>query len=153
MKVDYKKLELGEIYLLSNLWQKLIYHLLDNSERHKDYFEKRKFNERIKPFIEKVHNGEYLIEVAYDVDTNEDIGYCFSSINEQKVGEIDSIYIDKRYRGLSIGDYFMRSALHFFETYNADKMVLSVSEGNERVMSFYKKYGFEVGAYTLEKMK
>jgi ribosomal protein S18 acetylase RimI-like enzyme len=65
-----------------------------------------------------------------------------SNINQKRTGEIDSIFIETDFRGMGIGDAFMRRALEWMETQAVKSKMLTVAEGNEKVFAFYKRYSF-----------
>lgn len=71
------------------------------------------------------------------------------NINQKKIGEIDSIFIETDFRSMGIGDAFMRRALNWMETQAVKSKMLTVAEGNEKVFAFYKRYGFYPRVMTL----
>jgi ribosomal protein S18 acetylase RimI-like enzyme len=70
------------------------------------------------------------------------IGYCISSIDEKKQGEIESLYVDARHRNKKIGDKLMKKTLAWMDKYKVKTKHLGVVAGNERAFSFYKRFGF-----------
>jgi diamine N-acetyltransferase len=65
-----------------------------------------------------------------------------TTIDKHQVGEIDSMFVDKDYRALGIGDFLIRQALDWISTYPVRSVQISVAYGNEEVFDFYKRYGF-----------
>ena len=74
--------------------------------------------------------------------TKEYIGYCVTSVNKEKEGEIESIYVEKDYRLSGIGDGLMSRALGWLNDVTVKQTVLMVAEGNEGVFAFYRKHDF-----------
>ncbi len=81
------------------------------------------------------------------------IGYSISTIDNDGMGELDSLYVDQEYRKLAIGDQLMNNAMDWFRENETKANRLKVAEGNEHVLNFYQKYGFETRFYVLEEMK
>lgn len=136
----------GDHNLLDNigpLWEKLNEYHKNNtkhfSQRYSDFtFEKRKAG-----LLEKVKSGSVMrIDLAKDVNKGVIIGYCINTVSPEKVGEIESIYIDKDYRGKGIGDNLIRKALQWMDSLGINKKIVGVAAGNEQAFSFYERYEF-----------
>ena len=82
------------------------------------------------------------IDLARDIKTDKLIGYCVSTVNQDKQGEIESIYIEKDYRRRGIGGNFMKKALAWMDGLSVTKRVIGVAAGNEEAFPFYARYGF-----------
>ncbi len=102
-----------------------------------DTFNQLDFETRKKSLVKSKKHMKLIL--AKDKDY---IGYCISTLDAEKVGEVFSLYVKPDYRGQSIGEDLMNSSLAWMKTQNAKKIHLSVAEGNERVYKFYKKFGF-----------
>jgi ribosomal protein S18 acetylase RimI-like enzyme len=101
-------------------------------------FEKRKV-----AILKKTVGGELRVDLAVDEGTCKGIGYVVSSINAEKIGEIESVYVDSAYRRLGVGRTLMRSALAWMDQKGTVEKVVEVSVGNEVVWGFYGKFGFK----------
>ena len=55
------------------------------------------------------------VDVAMDIVTGQNVGYCVSSVDEERTGEIESIFVASDYRGLGIGDSLMKKALTWMD--------------------------------------
>ncbi len=82
------------------------------------------------------------LRVEFAKAQGEPIGYCVSTIDDAGVGEIDSIFVVDASRNEGIGDALMRSALEWLDSNGVASKVLAVAVGNERVYTFYERYGF-----------
>lgn len=129
------------------LWQKLNEQHGRDSTHFADWFAKRCFEERKADLLE--NKTAFRAETARENVTGRLIGYCISTIDRKQVGEIDSIYIEPGFRGRGIGDVFMRRALEWMDSRAVRSKAISVAEGNERVFTFYKRYGFYPRVSTL----
>jgi ribosomal protein S18 acetylase RimI-like enzyme len=134
------------------LWEKLNLHHLDCSENFKDHFRAMTFERRKAELLQKTRHGELRVDMALD-ETGQPIGYCVSSIDKAKTGEIESIYIEKDYRRLGIGDTLMKNALSWMDEKGAEKKTVVVCVGNEQAFGFYVKYGFAPRKTLLEQPK
>ena len=48
------------------------------------------------------------VDLAVDEASGCTVGYCVSSLNWEKTGKIESIFVNSAYRGLAIGDSLIR---------------------------------------------
>lgn len=71
-----------------------------------------------------------------------DVGYCVCTINNDGIGEIDSLYVKKEHRSKGIGRKMAESALQWLNENNARKIVVVVLEGNAEAIDFYQSLGF-----------
>ena len=149
MNVTYDSYNLKDINEIKELWKELNLLMSKKTVNYKETYESKEFNERIKPYVDKVQKGKYLITIAKS-DSNK-VGYCISSVNEMLIGEVDSIYVKDEYRGYNIGEHLMKEAVDFFETNNVKKQILVVTYGNDEVMKFYNKFGFYATKIELER--
>jgi diamine N-acetyltransferase len=90
--------------------------------------------------LEKAKTGVVRVELARDKDTL--VGYCVSSIDANRQGEIESIYIENEFRKIGIGDHFMKPALKWMDDHGSERKIIGVAVGNEQAFGFYEKYGF-----------
>jgi len=131
------------------LWEKLNKHHQVNSNYFIDKFINNTFDKRHEKFINS-HNIK--IDLVKDTSTNTYIGYCISTITADLIGEIDSIYIETKYRKLKIGNVLMSRALDWLNHNKVNRKVISVADGNEIVLDFYKRYNFYPKMIILEEI-
>jgi len=133
------------------LWDKLNKHHEISSKIFPDKYRNKTFDVRKRKFAE-----EQSLKVNIDLIKNSEkdlyIGYCISTLNKELAGEIDSLFIDEEYRELGLGDILMNRALEWLDINNAKTKNIGVSEGNERVLEFYKRYGFYKRRVILEQI-
>jgi RimJ/RimL family protein N-acetyltransferase len=60
------------------------------------------------------------------------------------------IEVRKKYWGMGIGSSLMKRAIKLAKDMGCRKLMLGVTEGNERALRLYKKFGFEIEAYEEE---
>ncbi|AFS78213.1 acetyltransferase, GNAT family [Gottschalkia acidurici 9a] len=133
------------------LWEKLNNHHIKKSIYFKEQFRELSFKER-KRAMEKGEEKVFFITLARDIVIDKYIGYVIAHISKDNIGEVDSIYIEDEYRGLKIGDVFMKNSLEWIQETGGEKITINVAFGNEEVFKFYARYGFFPRKTTLEKI-
>lgn len=141
-EIEYLEKDQNDIDLIQPLWQKLNAHHLTVSKYFKESRAAFTFEMRKKHLLEKSFQGALRIDLARDSVTKEYVGYCVTSVNREKEGEIESIYVEKDYRLSGIGDGLMSRALAWLNDVTVKQTVLTVAEGNEGVFAFYRRHDF-----------
>ena len=114
--------------LVAPLWQKLIIHHKLRSQYFREHFDMMTWEKRKRELLEKSKNGAMLVDLAKDAKTGAIVGYCVSTINANKHGEIESIFIEEIYRRQDIGDNFIKRALDWFDKHSITRRVIAVSK-------------------------
>ena len=142
MSITYIELDSNQIDSIKHLWEKL----RDQHRELSPYFPERyvelTFQERKEDLLEKSEKGVLKIDAAYDESTERFIGYCISSISDEKIGEVDSIYLDKKYRSSGIGDALMKRSLDWMDQIGVETKRIMIAAGNENTLAFYSRYQF-----------
>jgi ribosomal protein S18 acetylase RimI-like enzyme len=141
-KIEYVEKDKKDLDIIGPLWEKLREHHKVRSQHFQKHFKQFTWEIRKNELLEKCHNGSLLVHLAKDKNTNKCVGYCVSTINENKVGEIESIFIEADYRRMGIGDTFMKRAMKWMDGKSATRRVIAVAAGNEEAFGFYAKYKF-----------
>ena len=81
-----------------------------------------------------------------------DIAYCVSTISPDGRGEIDSMFVEERCRGCGIGSELIRHALAWMESAEASSKVVTVAYAAERVLAFYRRFGFHARTILLQQI-
>jgi diamine N-acetyltransferase len=110
-EIEYREIGREDLAIIKLLWVKLIQYHEAQSTNFKDYFSSITFEDRKKQLLEKSIAGGLRIDLASDPDKGRLVGYCVTSLNAEKQGEIDSIYVEQDYRNCGIGDQLMTMAL------------------------------------------
>lgn len=133
--------EIGGFELLDRvekLWYELNSYHENNSKYFKNQFASFDFDMRRKSFKEK----NIWIKMVIDNTTKLDLGYIVVSIDNNNIGEIESLYLKPDLRGLGVGEIIMRDAISWINSNKAKKITIGVAYGNERAFKFYEKFGF-----------
>lgn len=143
--------DIKEIELMKPLWEKLNSIHYDKSIYFKSRYDKFTFDKRIDSIYKKAQKGIIKLDLLLDNDKGNYIGYCLSSI-EGDLGEIESIFIEKEYRKLGLGDKLMNNVLVWFQSKEIKNIEINVVYANDEALPFYNRYGFHIGNYILKKI-
>lgn len=139
----FKALHFDSIHAIQPLWERLnkLHH--EFSTHFKQQYETFTFSERIK----KLHGRKNVtIFTAFDEDVP--VGYCLVSIDAE-CGEIDSLFVAPEFRNQGIGESLVKKALQWLNERHCTIIDILVAEGNEKVFSFYERFGFKPRATLL----
>lgn len=120
------------------LWLQLNLHHTSISPFFENDFKKFNFENRKNALKEKANKGKLKIFIF--CPNNVPQGYCIASI-EGDEGEIDSIFINEKYRKMGIGSRLMSDAMNWLSENSIVRIKVGVVYGNENAFSFYQKYG------------
>lgn len=137
--------------LVKPLWEALREHHGRISKDFSKSIRQRTFDERLADFESKASNHNFRIELIKVNPSQPPIGYCISSVSNELVGEVESIFIEETYRGRHIGDILMKNALNWMDEHGIKTKRINVAAGND-VLGFYEKYGFKVRSHILEQV-
>lgn len=150
MNISIVEKDLTEIDIIKSLWEKLNLIHLDKSVYFKSKYENFTFDKRMKSIYKKAEKGIMKLDLLLDNDKGEYVGYCLSSI-EEDLGEIESIFIEEKYRKHGLGDKLMQSALKWFESREIKDIEINVVYANDGALPFYERHGFHIGNYILKR--
>ena len=125
------------IDIIEPLWQALNSIHLDRSSNFKNHFSSFQFEDRRK----KMLSAENLLILGAKA-ADELIGYCVAT-EDEKVGEVESLYVSKEYHGQNIGKELTSRAMDWLMSLNCIELNVYVADGNEIVLPFYEKLGFK----------
>jgi len=140
--IEILRLESEKMDTIRPLWERLKAFHEENSIHFKERFQEMSWEKRKDNLLAK--SSKILFEYAVDRTNDKAIGYCISTINkhDHKTGEIDSLYVEKKYRNHGIGKQFMENAIHWLIEQETEVQKLAVGAGNEQVINFYKQFDF-----------
>lgn len=124
------------------LWSKLRDHHLHLSTHFAAEIEQIDFAERRRSFLTKAEEGDLRVDVARITPAGPLVAYCVTTVDRNRVGEIESIFVEEDYRGRGIGERLLRLALAWLDELEVERKILYVASGNEEVIGFYKRHGF-----------
>lgn len=107
--------------------------------------------ENQKNFIES--NAQSLLEAAYDVSLHwrplalyhqtRIVGFAMIGAKQGKEMWLDRLMIDEKFQGTGYGSLFVPLLLNFMkEHYGVNRIYLSVHDENEKIIPYYRRFGF-----------
>ena len=67
-----------------------------------------------------------------------------SCLDKDRIGEIESLYLQPNYRGLGIGRELVQRAVGWLKQQQARAIRLNVLEANKEAITFYQRLGFKI---------
>lgn len=150
MRISYIVGKEELLYEVKPLWEELNNHHKSKSLYFHNKFERFTFENRMKSLLKD--DIKINIILARDEINKSNIGYCITTINNNGIGEIQSIFIDGNFRGHNIGEKLMEESLNFLECEKAERIIIGVAGGNEEAINFYQRFGFRKGTTILERI-
>ena len=150
MNISIIEKAIDEINIMKPLWENLNLVHLEKSINFKEKYMNFTFEKRMESIYEKARKGIIKLDVILDLDINNYVGYCLSSI-EDGVGEVESIFIHKDYRKFGQGKMLMERALKWFDDNGVKDVSINVVYANDEALPFYKNFGFNISNYILKR--
>jgi len=126
-----------DLHRIQPLWEELNALHGRRSTHFTDHFESFTFDRRIAKLLDKEHLTVFAAQVDAEI-----AGYCIATA-EHEYGELDSLFIDKAYRGTGLGTRLSRLALEWLQGLGCTDVRVAVAVGNETAIPFYEKLGFQ----------
>ena len=131
----------SKIDRLKPLWEcQKKYHVLIS----RNFSEERQnviFEDRKKEILEECKHIK--IDLVISKKTDEEIGYCLSTIDHQQKGELDSLFIKEGFRKSGIGKKLVLMSIDWMEEFNVKRKSLFVIPENQGAIRFYESLGFK----------
>ena len=124
------------------LWEALNQYHCERSTHFKQHYLGMTFEKRKAQLLSKSQGGKLRVDLALDQESGQAVGYVVSSVNAQKVGEVESVFVSAEYRGIGIGGSLLKNALRWMEQNDAVEKIVEASVGNEGAWAFYGHFGF-----------
>jgi diamine N-acetyltransferase len=87
--------------------------------------------------LQKTQDGKLQVQLVFVNDEEEPIGFCVTSLTQERVGEVEALFVLERYQGNKLGGQLFQNALAWMEKEGASEQRLVVAVGNEKVFDFY----------------
>jgi ribosomal protein S18 acetylase RimI-like enzyme len=123
------------------LWERLNALNVERSEHFGEQHRQLGFETRMMIVAEKARAGLCRIEISIG-EGGAPIGYCVATIDEDYLGEVDSLYVDEGHRDRGLGSDLLDRAVEWMMAFPVRRVVLSVTVGNLDAPRFYMRHGF-----------
>jgi ribosomal protein S18 acetylase RimI-like enzyme len=131
-------------------WKKLALLHAGFSPYFAEDFKKRTFSGRKQELIAKSYRKRLHVIIARSSDGGT-IGYAIGTINNLKVAELDSLFVEKSFRTKGTGSRLADMMIAWFERHRVASITVNVALGNESAFAFYRRFGFFPRVTTLVK--
>lgn len=140
---------IGDVRLL---WEKLNAHHADLSPRFGKALRIRTFDARRQELLAKSSPDRIRVDLVSDGSGNPTVAYCVTTVSDDGVGEIDSIFVEERLRGQGVGSELIRRAFAWLESKKVKAKIVSVMSGNDEALAFYQRFGFHPRTILLQEI-
>ncbi len=148
MPITYTAGGAPDLDTIARLWEKLRAHHRERSGPFNPHYDAITWEKRKQQLLEKNAGGGLHIDIARDGAAV--VGYCVSTVDAAKRGELESLFIEETYRRHGIGTVLMEKALAWLDKAGAMRRQIGVAAGNEEAVPFYRRFGFEPRTIILE---
>jgi diamine N-acetyltransferase len=150
--IEYRVCDETGLEQIRPLWLQLNEHHYRKAGVFRSRYEQWTFDDRKAYFTKKAGQGALRVDVACDAGAGRPVGYCVSSVTQENVGEIESLFVEPAYRSRGIGTCLMDRALGWMDRCGAEKRQVFVADGNEEAWEFYRRFGFYPRKMMLEQL-
>jgi diamine N-acetyltransferase len=98
--------------------------------------------------LRKSSGGLLVLLAKRDGDV---VAYCVCSVDEQRHGEVDSIFVSPQSQRCGIGTRLMTAAMTWMEDRGVQTIGVDVMAGNEDALALYARFGFHPRTIQLRK--
>jgi ribosomal protein S18 acetylase RimI-like enzyme len=150
---DFTLLVLGADGLdrIAPLWEKLNQLHASQDSPFAGQYQSQTFAHRKAELLAKAAVAPLRLVVARDARNARLLGYCVSTAQTGGTGEVESLFLDSECRGKGLGEALIQDALLWMDSIGVSKKKIAVYAGNEQVLGFYSKFGFQTRYLILEK--
>lgn len=124
------------------LWEKLNAHHADLSPRFGEAIRVRTFDVRKQKLLAKGGTDRIRVDLVSAGLDKPSVAYCISTVSDDAVGEIDSLYVNEDLRGQGVGSELMRRALAWLDSKKVTAKIVSVMSDNDEALAFYRRFNF-----------
>lgn len=151
--IEYSSGDASLLDEVAPLWEKLRSHHVSLATHFAADLAATAFGDRKKGLLAKAGTAGVRVDLATDDQGGSCVGYCISSVDASKGGEVESLYVEAEYRGRGLGDALMQTALGWLRKQDVRSIIIGVAAGNEEAIGFYARFGFHPRAVVLAQPK
>jgi ribosomal protein S18 acetylase RimI-like enzyme len=127
------------------LWLELRRHHAEMSPQWAAGLLAAQFDRRRAGLIEKAAGGMFIVLARAEADADADgktIGYCVSTIDAERRGEVDSLLVTASHRRGGVAREMMEMTMRWFEQADVLSIAVEVMSGNDAAARLYERFGF-----------
>ncbi|MDV2481862.1 GNAT family N-acetyltransferase [Methanoculleus sp. Wushi-C6] len=153
LPIEYRTTDFAGIDVIRPLWNRICEHHRIRARTFRAFFERVTFDDRKAYFARCAEAGDLRVDLACDPAAGRCVGYCVTSLSAERIGEVESLYVDEAYRSQGVGTALMHRALAWLDENGSIENGVSVAEGNEEAFPFYRRFGFYPRRTMLEQVR
>lgn len=147
---DYRVVGAEGLEAVRPLWEQLRTHHAPWSSRFAGEPPSLVFEPRKQELLAKSAGGKIRVELVKAAPEGADVAYCVSTVSAGGHGELDSMFVEARFRGRGIGSELIRRSLAWQESMGASSKVVVVAYANEEALALYRRFGFQPRTLVLQ---
>ena len=151
--IEYRTTDIAGIDVIRPLWNRICEHHRVRARTFRAFFEHTTFDERKAHFVRCAETGDLRVDQACDPAADRCVAYCVTSLSAERIGGIESLYVDETYRSQGIGTALVRRALMWLDENGSVENRVAVADGNEEAFPFYRRFGFYPRRTVLEQVR
>jgi len=124
------------------LWAELRLHHAAMGHLWRDEFLASDFDKRCAGLLAKSKGGGIQVLLAVHRASGE-VGYCVSTVDSERHGEIDSLFVLDAFRRQGIARTMLTSAMCWLTDRDAKPIRVSILAGNDEAVKLYEQLGFQ----------
>jgi len=138
------------LILTQSLWNLTKAHHIEKSTHFRQRFIDQSFEARKAELTELCKSGQLRVLLAQEEEDQRYVGFCVATVNAKRIGKIESLFVDPANRRQGIAESLMLAAKDWMKSRSVQTWTLTVAVGNEDVMDFYRKFGFQPFLISME---
>lgn len=147
LKLKFRSISMEDAGWITECW--------NNPEVARYWWPYPRTEHEVKEYLKKeldVSHEKYIIIIAeLNGEPVGNVGLGPESGRCQHIAEL-GMFVRRRFWGKGVGTALMREAIERAKRLGIRKIVLDTTEGNERAIKLYKKFGFEIEAYQTDRL-
>ncbi len=121
------------------LWLELREHHAAISPLWREDFLSSSFENRKNGLLRKAVNGLAVLLATLD---GRDVGYCICTINADRQGEVDSMFVTEKSRRRGVGRALMSHSMRWLGDRPTSAIIVDVLYANDPALRLYESFGF-----------
>lgn len=147
------QIECGEAELFDRvhpLWLELRQHHAEIAPMWHADFLTSSFENRKLGLLQKAVNGLAVMLATLD---GRDVGYCICTINADRQGEVDSLFVTEKFRRRGVGRALMSETMRWLGERPTSAIIVDVLYANASAILLYENFGFHARTLRLRHVR
>ena len=151
--IEYTDVDQTQVHLIEDLRAQFVPFNQGLAPDFPEEYSDQAMDRNLERFLARADRGAMRIFLARDSSTNRYVGFCMTTIDENKEGSIDSFFVASDYRGGGIGRELLQRTLDWLENLSAASVKLYLLPENKGARRFYERFGFRPLSLMMKRLK